>query len=85
MRTAPVTLDPWNLPGYALRTILRMFAALAARNRRAEQLIVPALDILQSVPILGFLTFTVTSFMGRTWDGNWGLRGMTSSSEARPR
>ncbi|QNQ10256.1 ABC transporter permease [Sphingomonas alpina] len=77
LRTAPVTLDPWNLPGYALRTTLRMFAALgaslvftlviatlAARSRRAEQIIVPALDILQSVPILGFLTFTVTFFMG---------------------
>jgi NitT/TauT family transport system permease protein len=77
LRAAPVVLDPWNLPGYALRTTLRMFAALgaslvftltvatlAARSRRAEQIIVPALDILQSVPILGFLTFTVTFFMG---------------------
>ncbi len=77
LRIAPVTLDPWNLPGYALRTTLRMFAALgaslvftfivatlAARSRRAEMVIVPALDILQSVPILGFLTFTVTFFMG---------------------
>ena len=77
LRSAPVTLDPWNLPGYALRTTLRMFAALgaslvftlvvatlAARSRRAGQIIVPALDILQSVPILGFLTFTVTFFMG---------------------
>ena len=77
LRVVPVMLDPWNLPGYALRTTLRMFAALfasliftlvvatlAARSRRAEQIIVPALDILQSVPILGFLTFTVTFFMG---------------------
>ena len=73
----PVTLDLAYLPYYALRTVLRMFAALiastvftllvatlAARNRRAGQIIVPALDILQSVPILGFLTFTVTFFMG---------------------
>jgi NitT/TauT family transport system permease protein len=72
----PVTLDPTHLPYYALRTILRMFAALfastlftlvfatlAARSRHAGQIIVPALDILQSVPILGFLTFTVTFFM----------------------
>jgi NitT/TauT family transport system permease protein len=72
----PVTLDPWQLPYYALRTVLRMFAALlastvftlvvatlAARSRLAGQIIVPALDILQSVPILGFLTFTVTFFM----------------------
>lgn len=73
----PVTLNPANLPWYALRTTLRMFAALfaslaftfvfatlAARSRRAAQIIVPALDILQSVPILGFLTFTVTFFLG---------------------
>ena len=73
----PITLDPRWLPYYALRTVIRMFAALAAstlftlvvatlaaRSRRAGQIIVPALDILQSVPILGFLTFTVTFFMG---------------------
>ena len=72
----PITLDLANLPGYAIRTILRMFAALAAstlftlviatlaaRSRRAEQIIIPALDVLQSVPILGFLTFTVSFFL----------------------
>ena len=74
--TAPVTLDPRNLPEYALRTTLRMFAAilasliftfvvatLAAKSRKAELVIIPALDILQSVPVLGFLTFTVVFFM----------------------
>lgn len=74
---APVTLDPANLPNYALRSILRMLAAiffsliftflyatLAAKSRRAELLLIPLLDILQSVPILGFLTFTVIFFMG---------------------
>src|SRR5258706_14212074 len=74
---APVTLDPPNPPEYALRTTLRMFAAicaslvftfvvatLAAKSRKAELVIVPALDILQSVPVLGFLTFTVVFFMG---------------------
>jgi NitT/TauT family transport system permease protein len=74
----PVKLDPVYLPYYALRTVLRMFAALiastlftlvfatlAARSKHAGQIIVPALDILQSVPILGFLTFTVTFFMNR--------------------
>src|SRR5450432_2459186 len=73
----PVTLDPAKLPEYALRTTLRMFAAivaslvftfvvatLAAKSRRAELVIMPALDILQSVPVLGFLTFTVTFFLG---------------------
>jgi NitT/TauT family transport system permease protein len=74
---APVTLDPRNLPEYALRTTLRMFAAifasllftfivatLAAKSRKAALVIIPALDILQSVPVLGFLTFTVVFFMG---------------------
>ncbi len=73
---APVTLDPVKLPEYALRTTLRMFAAilaslaftfvvatLAAKSRKAEMVIVPALDVLQSVPVLGFLTFTFVFFM----------------------
>ena len=77
LQAAPVALDPARLPEYALRTTLRMFlalavslvftlmvATLAAKSRKAERLIVPALDILQSVPVLGFLTFTVTFFMG---------------------
>jgi NitT/TauT family transport system permease protein len=76
LASEPVTLDPANLPEYALRTTLRMFAAiiasllftfvvatLAAKNRKAELVIVPALDILQSVPVLGFLTFTVVFFL----------------------
>ena len=41
-----------------------MVATLAAKSRKAELVIVPALDILQSVPVLGFLTFTVVFFMG---------------------
>ena len=72
----PVSLDPANLPQYALLTTLRMFAALgfsllftflvaplAAKSKKAERVIIPALDILQSVPVLGFLTFTVIFFM----------------------
>jgi NitT/TauT family transport system permease protein len=76
LNITPVVLDPAHLPEYALRTTLRMFAAilasliftfifatLAAKSRKAELVIVPALDILQSVPVLGFLTFTVVFFM----------------------
>ena len=75
--TSPISLDYWQLPFYALRTVLRMFAALAAsliftftyatlaaKSRRAEMVLIPALDVLQSVPILGFLSFTVTFFLG---------------------
>jgi NitT/TauT family transport system permease protein len=77
LQASPVRLDLFRLPGYAMLTTVRMFtalfasliftlvvAALAAKSRKAEMVIVPALDILQSVPVLGFLTFTVTFFMG---------------------
>lgn len=69
-------LDPWDLPGYAVRTSLRMLIALAvslvftftyatwaAKNPRAGTLLVPLLDILQSVPILSFLSITVVWFL----------------------
>jgi NitT/TauT family transport system permease protein len=75
LKSTPIVLDPIRLPGYALLTTLRMFlalacsllftfvvATLAAKSRKAELVIIPALDILQSVPVLGFLTFTVTFF-----------------------
>ncbi len=75
--TTPLTLDYWMLPYYGLRTTLRMFAAiafsllftltyatLAAKSRRAEMALIPILDVLQSVPILGFLSFTVSFFLG---------------------
>ena len=39
------------------------YATLAAKNRRAGLLLIPLLDILQSVPILGFLSVTVVFFM----------------------
>ena len=71
-----IDLSPSNLPYYAVRSLLRMFIALffsfafslsyayvAARSRRARRVLVPALDILQSVPVLGFLAVTVTFFV----------------------
>lgn len=72
----PISLDPSYLPGYALLTVLRLFIALffslvftfvvgtlAAKSRRAEQWIIPAIDILQSVPVLSFLSITVVGFI----------------------
>ena len=74
--TLPLSLDPLNLPYYLLRTTLRMFIALAAsvvfscvfavlttRYRVAEKALVHLLDILPSIPILGFLSITVTAFI----------------------
>ncbi|QBR00257.1 ABC transporter permease [Paraburkholderia pallida] len=76
LKTQTISLDPAMLPEYALRTTLRMLAAmvaslvftlvygtLAAKSRRAGQVLVPILDILQSVPVLGYISFTVTFFL----------------------
>ena len=72
----PLSLAPARLPEYAARTTLRMFAALglslaftlsyatwAAKSPRAGRVLVPLLDILQSVPILGFISISVVFFM----------------------
>ena len=72
----PIHLDPKYLPYYALRSVLRLLiamvfsllftftvATLAAKNKHAERIIIPAIDILQSVPILGFLSITVVIFI----------------------
>ncbi len=74
--STPISLDPIHLPEYAARTTFRMLAGLglslvftltyatwAAKSERAGKLLVPILDILQSVPILGFLSITVVFFL----------------------
>ncbi|HLW23497.1 MAG TPA: ABC transporter permease subunit [Steroidobacteraceae bacterium] len=76
LEVTPLSLDPSHLPEYAARTTLRMFAALffsllftftyatwAAKSERAAKLLVPILDILQSVPILGFISITSVFFL----------------------
>jgi NitT/TauT family transport system permease protein len=72
-----ISLSPLNLPYYALRTVLRMLIAMgfsllftfifgtwAAKSRHAERLIIPCVDILQSVPVLGFLSVAIVVFIG---------------------
>jgi NitT/TauT family transport system permease protein len=79
LEAVPISLDPWKLIGYSARSALRMliamiaslvftftYATLAAKSRRAETLLVPLLDILQSVPILGFISVTVVFFLSLT-------------------
>ena len=39
------------------------YGTLAAKSRRAELVLVPLLDILQSVPVLGYISFSVVFFM----------------------
>ncbi len=73
----PISLNPIYLPYYALRTLLRMLIALvfslifsfvfgswAAKSRHAERIIIPSIDILQSVPVLGFLSVAIVVFIG---------------------
>jgi NitT/TauT family transport system permease protein len=81
--SASISTSPAELPYYAVRSLLRMFIALffsyafslgyayvAARNRRARRVLIPALDILQSVPVLGFLAITVTFFTKIVFPGS---------------
>jgi NitT/TauT family transport system permease protein len=71
-----LSLDVAYIPYYTARTVLRMviaFAAallftfvygyVAAKSVRARKIMLPLLDILQSVPVLGFLSVTVTGFL----------------------
>lgn len=72
----PISLDSSVLPFYAARTVVRMLIALcfsllftfifgtwAAKSQRASRIIIPTIDVLQSVPILGFLSVTVAGFI----------------------
>lgn len=74
VRGPAISLSPGALPWYALLSVGRMLAAyalsmlftllygyLAAYNRRAEQVLLPLLDVLQSVPILSFLPVVLLS------------------------
>ncbi len=78
LESQPISLDPRYLPGYAAQTALRMlvamgaslvftftYATLAAKSKRAASVLVPLLDILQSVPILGF-SITIVFFLSLT-------------------
>ncbi|WP_067687494.1 ABC transporter permease [Nocardia jejuensis] len=71
-----VSTDPSDLPYYAARTLMRMFLGLvaslvftlivgqwAARSRRAEKVLIPMVDILQSVPVLALVSITVSAFV----------------------
>jgi NitT/TauT family transport system permease protein len=81
-----ISLSPIALPNYALRTTLRMlgallaslvftftYATLAAKSRRAEMVLIPLLDVLQSVPVLGYLSFTVVFFASLSPDRALGV------------
>lgn len=75
-QTLPLSLDPHQLPKYAVFTVLRLFIAmifsllftftigtLAAKSKSAANLIIPCIDTLQSVPVLGLLSITIVGFI----------------------
>jgi len=71
-----VNLDPHLLPYYTLRTTMRLllglvfsllftfiFGVLAAKYKAAERVILPFVNFMESVPLVGFLTFTTVMFI----------------------
>ena len=82
----PLDLSLWKIPYYTGLSVLRMFIAfaasivftliygyLAAKNKVAEKILIPLLDIFQSVPVLGFLSITVTAFVSIFKGNSFGL------------
>jgi NitT/TauT family transport system permease protein len=72
-----INLSLWALPKYVLLTTVRGYAAyvislaftliygtIAAHNHRAEKIMLPALDILQAIPVLSFLPGLVLLMIG---------------------
>ena len=72
----PIHLEPEYLPYYLMRSLLRMgaamacsllftltYATLAAKSRYAEKILIPILDVLQSIPVLSFEAIAVVPFI----------------------
>lgn len=73
---AAISLDPSHLPYYTLRTVMRLligmvwsfaFALIAgyacAKNKHVARILLPIINFMESVPLLGFLTFTTAFFL----------------------
>ncbi len=81
-----ISLSLWALPGYTLLSLLRGFVAYglslafaltygyaAAHRAHAERVMLPLLDILQSIPVLGFLPGAVLALVSLFPNTNAGL------------
>ena len=81
-----IDLSPWALPYYAFLSLSRGLAAYvlsllftlgygywAARDQTAEKVLIPALDILQSIPVLGFMPGLVLALVATFPNSNVGL------------
>lgn len=71
-----ISLNVFKLPQYALRTTARIiiglifsvfvsviYALIAAKSERMRKIMIPFIDIMQSIPILGYISFTITGFI----------------------
>jgi NitT/TauT family transport system permease protein len=81
-----IDLSPWHLPAYAFASLSRGLVAYvlsllftfvygywAAKDRRAERVLIPLLDILQSIPVLGFMPGLVIALVALFPSSNVGL------------
>ena len=81
-----IDLSLWALPGYTFLSLLRGLVAyafslvfavtygfVAARRPSAERILVPLLDVLQSIPVLGFLPGLVLAMTALFPGANAGL------------
>jgi len=81
-----INLSPWALPKYALLSFVRaaaayalslaftlVFAYWAARDPLAERILIPILDILQSIPLLAFMPVVLLAMVSIFPRSNIGL------------
>src|SRR5438552_43107 len=81
-----IDLSPWALPRYTLLSLARglvayvlsfaftlAYGTIAAYHRRAERIMIPLLDILQGIPVLGFLPGLVLGMVALFPRSNAGL------------
>jgi NitT/TauT family transport system permease protein len=63
-----------GLAAYALSLVFTLvYGTVAAYNRRAERVMIPLLDVLQGIPVLGFLPGLVLGMVGLFPHSNVGL------------
>ena len=84
--TVEIDLNPWLLPKYTFFSMVRgiiayglsltftfVYGYWAAKDKLAEKVLIPLLDILQSIPVLGFMPGLVLAFVGLFHQSNIGL------------
>jgi NitT/TauT family transport system permease protein len=84
--TVEIDLSPWALPGYTALSLARgaaayvlslaftlVYGTIAAHNRRAERVMIPTIDVLQGIPVLGFLPGLVLGLVALFPHSNVGL------------